>query len=147
MTPFAALQSLCGLSNREAADFLGTSENQVNKLRSGARGARAGRDYLARLQALWTEIETAAVDDAEEMARRGVFDSAAAIEIGYPADDYEAQTLGLPCVGAWRQMAARLIDELMLVGDDFDPARIRFVPRGSTPATAVASDAADALRR
>ncbi|WP_209015613.1 hypothetical protein, partial [Roseibium sp. RKSG952] len=33
------------------------------------------------------------------------------IEIGYPADDHEAQSLGWPCVGAWRGMAARVVAE------------------------------------
>lgn len=143
MTPFSVMQSLCGLSNREAADFLGTTENNVNKLRSGARGARAGRDYLTRLQALWTEIDQAAVDEAEAIGKTGVLAAAAQIEIGYPADDHEAQTLGLPCVGAWRQMAARLIDELMMRDDTFDPSLISFVPRGSTMASAAAADAHD----
>ena len=141
MTPFAALQSLCGLSNREAADFLGTTENNVNKLRSGARGSRAGRDYLARLQDLWTAIDQAAVDAAEALGGSGALDLADEIEVGYPADDHEAPTLGFPCVGAWRQMAARLIDELMVMDYDFDPARIKFVPRGSTLPSAAAIDA------
>lgn len=141
MTPFSALQSLCGLSNREAAEFLGTSEDQVNKLRSGARGARAGREYLTLLQSLWTVIETAAVDAAEAIGRAGVVDQPGPIEIGYPADDHEARELGFPCVGAWRQMAARFIDEMMILNDGFDPGRFKFTPRGSTSATALAIEA------
>lgn len=143
MTPFAALQALCGLSNREAAEFLGTKETYVEKLRRGARGARAGGDYLSQLQALWTEIDQAAVDAAEAITATGALEAASEIEIGYPADDFEAQALGLPCVGAWRQMAARLIDELMMIDANFDPARIILVPRGSTLASAAAADAHD----
>lgn len=139
MTPFAALQSLCGLSNREAAEFLSTKESYVEKMRSGAK--RAGREYLSSLQELWTGIETAAVDAAEELTQAGVLARADSIEIGYPVDDHEARALGFPCVGAWRQMAARLIDELMLIDEDFDPTRITLVPRGSTLATAAAADA------
>lgn len=60
MTPFAALQSLCGLSNREAAEFLGTKESYVEKLRSGRK--RAGREYLTRLADLWSEIKHPAAD-------------------------------------------------------------------------------------
>lgn len=138
MTPFAALQSLCGLSNREAADYLGTKESYIEKMRSGAK--RAGRKYLTRLHDLWTEIETAAADAAEELTRAGALGAADEIEIGYPADDHEARQLGFPCVGAWRQMAARMIDELMLLDATFDPTRIALVPRGSTPATAAAAD-------
>lgn len=55
------------------------------------------------------------------------------IEIGYPADDHEAQSLGWPCVEAWAAMAARV-----LAASD---TRIRLVPRGSTPGTAAAADA------
>ncbi len=130
MTPFAALQSLCGLSNREAAEFLGTQERYVERLRSGARGGRAGSDYLSRLHDLWSAIDTAAEDAADAIGREGLLSGAGPIELGYPADDHEAQSLGLPCVGAWRQMAARLIDELMLRDRAFDPTRVRFVPRG-----------------
>lgn len=119
--------------------YLSTTERTIERLRSGY--TRAGRDYLSRLHDLWIGIETAAVDAAEEMGRIGVFESEGEIEIGYPVDDHEANELGFPCIGAWRQMAGRLIDELMLIDDAFDPARIVFVPRGSTPATAAAADA------
>ncbi len=139
MTPFAALQSLCGLSNREAAAFLNMTESAVEKFRRGNREAPSG--VLRDLQELWTLIDQAAVDAAEAIGREGFLRSAAEIEIGYPADDHEAEQLGLPCVGAWRQMLARLIDEMMLMDDDFDPARIKLVPRGSTVATAAAADA------
>lgn len=138
MTPFSALQSLCGLSNREAAEFLGITESAVEKFRRGSRAAPSG--VLRELQALWAEIDRTAIEAAEEMVRRGIMNEAAEIEVGYPADDYEAQQLGLPCAGAWRQMLARLIDEMMVIDENFDPARIRLVPRGSTPATAAAAD-------
>ena len=54
------------------------------------------------------------------------------IEIGYPADDHEAQALGWPSVGAWRGMAARVVADL--------DVPVVLVPRGSTPATAGAID-------
>ncbi|MDZ4382789.1 MAG: hypothetical protein U0942_15770 [Parvibaculum sp.] len=138
MTPFAALQSLCGLSNREAASFLDMTESAVEKFRRGAKKAPPGA--LHELQNLWTVIDQAAVDAAEAIGREGLLDAAGGIEIGYPADDYEAEQLGLPCVGAWRQMLARMIDELMLINEGFDPARLVLVPRGSTLATAAAAD-------
>lgn len=139
MTPFSALQSLCGLSNREAAAFLGMTESAVEKFRRGAKKAPAGA--LRDLRALWTVIDLAAVDAAEAIGREGLLDVEGGIEIGYPADDHEAGQLGLPCVGAWRQMLARLIDELMMIDEAFDPSRIELVPRGSTLATAAAADA------
>lgn len=142
MTPFASLQSLCGLANREAADFLEVTEDTVNSWRAGRRNAPEGA--LKELLDLWTAIDNAAAEAAEEMM--GLFADQDArpglIEIGYPTDDHEAQQLGFPCVGAWRQMAGRLIDELtQLSAEPVEIGRIKFVPRGSTPATAAAADA------
>ena len=139
MTPFTALQALCGLSNREAAAYLDIGEKHVEKLRSGARTPAPA--MLAELQKLWTLIEQAAVDGAEAMTAEGILENDVKIEIGYPVDDHEAESLGFPCIGAWRQMAARLMDELVMMDDGFDLGRISFVPRGSTPSTAAAMDA------
>jgi hypothetical protein len=60
MTPFSALQSLCGLSNREAADYLNVPESTVEKWRKppsspSARNAPPG--VLAELSDLWAEID------------------------------------------------------------------------------------------
>ena len=145
VTPYSAIQSLCGLSNREAAEFHGVAEITVKSWRSGKRPAPDGA--LGELLDLWTAIDNAAVEAAEELMR--VFHDAGAmpsmIEIGYPADDHEAQGLGFPCVGAWRQMAGRLIDELAsILHEPVEVGRIRFVPRGSTPATAKAIDVREA---
>lgn len=142
MTPYAALQSLCGLSNREAAEYLAVAEDTVKSWRTGRRSVPDGA--LSDLLDLWGAIDTAAAEGADDIMKKIEQEGAmpAAIEIGYPADDHEAQALGLPCVGAWRQMAARLIDELSVMYDAADViARIRFVPRGSTLPTAAAADA------
>lgn len=142
MTPFAALQSLCGLSNREAAEFLQVTEDTVKSWRTGRRSAPDGA--ITELLELWTAIDNTASEEAEEIMRR-IHEAGAmpeTIEIGYPADDHEAQALGLPCVGAWRQMAGRLIDELVQMYEDpVEIGRIRFVPRGSTLTAAAADDA------
>ena len=138
MTPFAALQSLCGLSNREAADYLSISESAVEKYRRGAK--TPARGHLSELHDLWSVIDEAAMRLAEAMVESDLLNQADQIEIGYPSDDYEAQSLGLPNVGAWRQMLARVIDELIMADATFDPTRIQLVPRGSTLATAAASD-------
>lgn len=131
MTPFAALQSLCGLSNREAADFLGVREKTVDDWRSGRRGAPEGA--FADLDALVARQANAADDAAELIEARA---EGAEIEIGYPADDAEAQSLGWPCVGAWRVMAGLTI--AILIADGRDPKSIRLVPHGSTPASSSA---------
>jgi hypothetical protein len=54
------------------------------------------------------------------------------VEFGMATDDHEAQTLGWPCVGAHRAVAARVWE---LTG-----AMIKLVPRGSTLVTAAAAD-------
>lgn len=136
MTPFAALQALCGLSNREAAAYLGVTESAIEKFRRGSKAAPVGT--LREMQQLWTIIDDAAVSAAEAITAGGILSRADEFEIGYPCDDHEAQALGLPCVGAWRQMLARIIDELMLVDENFDLSRVKLVPRGSTIATAAA---------
>lgn len=57
------------------------------------------------------------------------------VELGYPSDDYEAKTLGWPCIGAWAGMAARIVAG--------SPATVVLVPRGSTLATAGAANVGD----
>jgi hypothetical protein len=128
MTLFSLLIQACGLSLGEAAAFLGVRKDTAASWSTGRR--TAGPDVLGQLRALYRQIQTAAdgAIDALSSAPEG-----AEIEIGYPADDHEAQALGFPCVGAWRAMAAIVIGELAVP--------VQIVPRGSTPATAAAADA------
>lgn len=126
MTPFFLLLQLSGLSQREAASFLHAPASAVDKW---ARGVRTAPDrVLAELKSL-----IARQDDAAEQALIFIDKQyVTSIEIGFPVDDHEAQSLGWPCVGAWRGMAARVIANCQLPID--------LVPRGSTPATAMAAD-------
>lgn len=134
MTPAALLIALAGLSHREAG---GVCRVRIDTIRSWSAGRnRAPPGALNDLRALIARQERAAAEAVAQIAAlvqtRGAPDE---IEIGYPADDYEAQSLGWPCVGAWQAMAARVIATA--------PVRIVLVPRGSTPATAAAADARD----
>lgn len=134
MTPFGLLAGLAGLSHREAADLCGVRLDTTKSWASGRNRAPPGT--IDVLRALIARQERAA---AEAVAQIGALaashGSPDEIEIGYPADDHEAQSLGWPCVGAWQAMAARVIAAA--------PVRIVLVPRGSTPATAAAADARD----
>lgn len=133
MTPFALLVQLAGLSQREASAFLDLSPSSVDKM---ARGVRAAPDGVIReLQALIEKQDEAAC------AALGLIDEQGAdeIELGYPSDDYEAQSLGWPCIGAWAVMAARVV-----AGTD---AKVIMVPRGSTSSTAAAADINDKHKR
>ena len=124
MTLFSLLRQACGLSPREAAGALGVGLSSVKQWDAG-RSAPDG--VLAELRGLHSVIRRASEEAFQAMSATPI---GAEIEIGYPADDHEAQSLGLPCVGAWRAMCAGAIARL--------PHRVVLVPRGSTPATAAA---------
>ena len=126
MTPYALLLSLTGLSQREAGEFHTARIDTIKSWVSGRRSAPPGA--LAELRAL-IAAQTRAAAEALAIVRDGKPDE---IELGYPANDHEARSLGWPCVGAWAAMAARVIAET--------DARASLVPRGSTPATAKAAD-------
>lgn len=125
MTPFALLCQACGLSQREAADLLNVSPSSVDKMSRGIRSAPEG--VLAELRSLHAAIRRASEEAFQALSSAPV---GMEIEIGYPADDHEAQALGFPCVGAWRAMCAGAIARV--------PHRVVLVPRGSTPAAAAA---------
>lgn len=127
MTPFGLLLKLSGLSQSEAAAFLGVSESQVNKMSNGARSAPPG--IIDEIQDLIAKQQLAA-DEMLDMLEEA---QPAEFELGYPADNHEAAQLGLPSVGAWGAMAARVIAETK--------TKVILVPRGSTPVTAAAIDA------
>jgi hypothetical protein len=126
MTTFALLCNRCGLSLREAADFLGVRQDTVRSWSIGRRGAPASA--IEELRALYAKIERAA-GEAVAMARKA---RGATIELGIAADDHEARSLGWPCVGA---QAASLGLVAARLG-----ASVVIVPRGSTGATAAAAD-------
>lgn len=136
---YALLRERCGLSIREAAEFHAVPVNTVTKWSSGDRNAPPG--VVAELRELYATIEdiadeaVAAVDQAK--SEQG--SPPEAVELGLASDDYEAQQLGLPCVGAHAAavgLAAISIDDSVVI-----------VPRGSTPASAAAADANDGARR
>lgn len=131
MTPFRVLMNLAGLSQREAAAFLDISPSAVDKMSRGTRATPAG--IVGDLRELIDRQEEAADNALDLIESR---DDAVEIEIGYPTDDNEAQSLGWPCVGAWSAMAARVIAAI--------DRPVRLVPRSSTVATAAAIDAHDA---
>jgi len=129
LTPIALLISLAGLSQREAAAFLEVSPSSIDKMVRGVRSTPEG--ILAQLRSLIERQERAAtqtVQHATELVT--VHGDPEFIELGYPADDYEAQQIGWPCVGAWRGMAARVVA--------VSAWPIRLVPRGTTSGSAAA---------
>lgn len=128
-TTLALLINRCGLSQREAAEFLSSSPSHIDKASSGKRSTPPGQ--IAELQELYASIESAA---AEAVAAMSGIPAGAAIELGYAADDHEARDLGWPCVGAQRAMLGIVVARLA-------GREIRLVPRGSTVGTAAAIQA------
>jgi hypothetical protein len=129
MTPYLLLMQACGLSQREAAELRNVRVDTVKSWCTGRNNApQAAVDQLRDLYGRLVETAGNAVEAIEAMA------GDSPVEIGYPADDHEARALGMPCVGAWRAMAAMVVAEMH--------CPVRLVPRGSTPSTAAAMDAA-----
>lgn len=126
------LIELCGLSHREAADYLGVREDTV-KSWFRARPPTAKPGVIAELRALAAEQQKAADNQVmlikELVERHGTPDQ---IELSLSSDDREAQSKGWPCVGAERRTYA-----LVAVAVDI---AVALVPRGSTTASAAAAD-------
>ena len=129
MTPFKLLMDLCGLSIREAADYLGVRLDTAKSWSADRR--TCPESVLDDLRTLASRQATAAEQALAVLASHSTAPDE--IELGYPVDDHEAKTLGWPCIGAWKGMAARFVAG--------SPVRVIMVPRGSTVATAAAIDA------
>jgi hypothetical protein len=130
MTPFKLLLNLSGLSQREASDYLNISKSTVDKL--SREKFKANEGIIKELRNLIAKQHSAA-----NKALALIHEQAAMptyIEIGYPANDREAQTLGWPSVGAWSAMTARIISQCSIP--------IVFVPGGSIISTAAAAETA-----
>jgi hypothetical protein len=134
MNPYSVLISYAGLSHREASDFHKVRLDTVKSWSSGRNRAPEGAiDELIDLINRQEQLAEAALLRIHALAAEN--GAPEFVELGYPADDYEARSIGWPCVGAWRAMAARVIAK--------STHPVRLVPRGSTPATAAAIDARD----
>lgn len=132
MTLFDLLRRACGLSQQEAADLLGVALATVKAW--GRAKNKAPPGVIAELRALYARIDEAANQMLDVIEEQDPTD----IELGFPADEHEAQAMGWPCVGAWRAMAGIVVAAI--------DKPVRLVPRGSTPSTAAAADARERAR-
>jgi hypothetical protein len=138
MTPFALLTRLCGLSPREAAAVLKVRPDTVNSWITGRRSpSPAILTELVKLLRVIEGVAAAALETVREQPASQI--GGAIVELGFCADDAEAQNLGFPCAGAHAAMLARVAAGLIEAGQE-----IRLVPRGSTVATALAADQREA---
>lgn len=130
MNVYGILRDLAGLSLREASDF---HRVRLDTVKSWSSGRNSAPDtVVAELCNLIEKQDRAALEAIAQIEQSRAQYPGAEIEIGYPADDYEAQGLGWPCIGAWQAMAARIF----VAG-----LPIRLVPRGSSLSTAAAIEA------
>lgn len=101
MTSFTLLIDRCGLSLREAAEFLCVRPDTVKSWSSGRNPAPAA--VLGELRALYAMIERAAgelIEQAETLVKK--HGDAAEIALEIAANDGEARKRGWPCVAAQR---------------------------------------------
>lgn len=130
-TPFSLLLSLSGLSHREAADYMHVRLDTVKSWASGRNQCPHGA--IADMRRLIAQQERTAAETLAQIAQLETdHGSPDAVELGEPIDDDDAQSIGWPCLGAWRGMAARVVRASQR------GATIQIVPRGSTPATRAA---------
>lgn len=124
---FSTLRAATGLSLFETATYLNVSQKNVERWVDGVREPPEGViNEMSELVAL----QTKAVERQLSFMKTNVVKQA---EIGYPTDDYEAQEMGWPCVGAVKVVLGRII-----AGSE---ALITLSPRGATSGTAAAIDA------
>lgn len=134
-TTFALLCQRCGLSHREAAEFLNTRLDTARSWSSGRNRTPPG--VIAELRALYAKIEAAAewsVKQYEDICKEAGHPPSN-VQLGLSSDDHEARQRGLPCVGAHAAMVG-IVAARIASGVDV-------VPAGSTLATAAAAAADD----
>lgn len=127
-TTFCLLRQVCGLSHREAAEFLKVPEHTII-----AWDTRRGVpfDAVHQLRILHRSLEKAAEEEVRRIRKRAP--AIPVLELGLASDDVEARQLGLPCVGAHQALLGLIAAKLN--------RHVRVVPAGSTVATAAAMDA------
>src|SRR5579885_1739692 len=129
MTTFALLCDRCGLSHREAAEFLRVRRDTIKSWSSGRNPVPDG--VIDQLRDLYSQIENAAAQGLAQIEKlASQMGDPDAVELGLASTDAEAQTLGFPAVGA--HAAA-----LGIIAARADVA-VEIVPRGSTKATRLA---------
>jgi transcriptional regulator with XRE-family HTH domain len=106
-TAFDLIRERCGLSQREAADFLSVSVDTIKSWASGRNLVPPG--VIAQLRGLHGQIDRSAHEAAARISalHRG-HGTPDLIELGLSASDDEAKTLGWPCVGTHAALLGRI---------------------------------------
>lgn len=119
MTLYTLLRSLCGLSQKEAAEFHGVGIRSIEHW--GMTPSGNGRTHeppavrIAELRALYAHIEATAAAKIAEIRR----EKPETAELKFAQSDKDARKHGLPCVGAHTAMLAIVAARIDI------PAKIR----------------------
>lgn len=105
MIAFKLLVSLCGLTLRETAAYVGAGNDTARSWSSGRN--RCPDNVISRLRELAARQERAARRILLRIAKLDT--RPAGIVLYYPADDEQARAIDWPCVNAWSAMAARIV--------------------------------------
>ena len=132
MNYFNHLLKISGLSNTEAAIFFDVRLDSVKGWQSGRRNVPPG--ILETIEQLVDRMLNAANQAIDAINEQHT--TPTSIEIGYAADDHEAQTLGWPTASVHERVIALVAAQANAAGHS-----VTIVPRGSTSATAAAIDA------
>jgi DNA-binding XRE family transcriptional regulator len=134
---FNTMLTASGLSQQEAASYLNVSMNSIDSWKRGRYKAPIG---ILRAMGDLVEAQENAANQTITQIKLAYkqYGELPIIDIGYPVDNYEAQTLGFPCVSAWLAMAGRVV---AWCATHEPPIEVKLVPRGSTPETAAAIEA------
>ena len=135
MNLYKALLDVSGFTQKGAADFHSVRLDTVKSWCGGRNTAPVGviselADLIKRMSRAIEEAK-AQIDVMQE--KHG---SPQTIELGYCADDHEAQSLGWPSATVHHRVIGQIAAFATDAGHD-----VKIVPRGSTPATAAAVDA------
>ena len=112
-TSFKLLMRLCGLSQKETAEFLGVSVESIKAWSGhGSRGSRTKPGARKRLVELYRRLETRGKKAAKRINRKSVTEGRTVFDIMVAETDDEARAHGFPCVGACATAAAIAIVNL-----------------------------------
>lgn len=117
ITLYKSLMDLCGLSQKQAADFHGVNLNTVKSWCAGRNNAPQG--VIDELSGLFCYMSRAAHEVLNIAENAG----ASSLDLGYSADDAEAQSLGWPTASCHAAVMA-------MVAAEFDGS-VTWSPRGS----------------
>lgn len=132
---FTLMLQACGLSHQQASDYF---KVRLDTVKAWVRGKDAPpKRVMEELDHIFRTIEaviTEALGQIDKMAEeKGMPEE---IEIGYCTDDAEANSLGFP----YKSVHDTVISHILATGRG-DGFKFKIVPRGSTLATAGATDA------